>query len=121
MAATNSERRVCDICGIEKDDVQRIDYGYEREGLRLCEQCNNISKHVLFPNETNVYKLRELILQSKQQKKKVRELVCELVKTRKLELETKMKTITDTEQKRELEEDLKNIIQAFKVLNCSHV
>ncbi len=120
MAGTNSERRVCDICGDEKDDVRRIDYGYERVGLRLCEQCNEISKQVLFPGETDVHKLRELILQSKQHKKKVRVLVCELVKTRKLELETKIKTITDIEQKRKLEEDLKNAIQALKVLSCSH-
>ena len=84
-------------------------------------------KHVLFPSETDVYsKLRELILQSKstrakKEKRKLRELVCERVKTRKLELETKMKTITDREQKRALEEDLKVVVNALDILNCSQV
>ena len=84
-------------------------------------------KHVLFPSETDVYsKLRELILQSKstrakKEKRKLRELVCELAKTRKLELETKMKTITNIEQKRALEEDLKVVMNALNILNCSQV
>ncbi len=119
MTTTGNERSVCDICGIKKDDVHKMVFEGRRAGFRICVQCRNICRSTLFPDDNDFWgKILELILQSKRQKRKPRELACELAKKRKLMLETVLKTITDMEQKRTLENSLKHAMNALDILNC---